>query len=292
MIQPERIMPPRASIDASLRAAVARGLDRLDAQWLLLHALGRSLDERAWLLAHGDDPLDADALHRFQALCARRLDRVPLAYLTGWRGFHGLDLQVDGRVLDPRPDTETLVDWALALASELPTAAQVVDLGTGSGAIALALAARQPAWQVHAVDVSAPALAVARSNARRLGLRVGFHQGNWWTPLGGQRFDLALSNPPYIAVGDAHLPALRHEPRAALVSGPDGLDDLRRIVADAGAHLGPGAWMLLEHGHDQQAAVVGLLHAAGFEHIDHRRDIAGTVRCTGARWPGSSPSSP
>ena len=268
-----------------LAEASARGLKRLDAQWLLLHALGRSLDDRAWLIAHGDDPVDEVTAQRYQALCMQRLDQVPLAYLTGTRGFHGLELHVDARVLDPRPDTEALVDWALALAPTLPAATRVLDLGTGSGAIALALAARQPAWQVHAVDASADALAVARANAQRLGLRIACHHGDWWAPLDGLRFDLVLSNPPYIADGDAHLPALRHEPRSALVSGPDGLDDLRRIVADASAHLLPGAWLLLEHGHDQAGAVAKLLNAAGFDAVSHRQDLAGITRCTGGRLP-------
>lgn len=278
------------TLDAALRQAMARGLDRLDAQWLLLHALGRPLDERAWLLAHGDDPLAAEAFARFADLCAQRLDQVPLAYLTGRRGFHGLELQVDARVLDPRPDTETLVDWALQIAADhrLPDAACVADLGTGSGAIALALAAQQPRWQVHAVDASDGALAVARGNAQRLGLPVTFHAGSWWAPLQGLSFDLVLSNPPYIAEGDAHLPALRHEPASALVSGPDGLRDLRHIIHGAPVCLKPGGWLLLEHGHDQPDAVADLLRRAGFEAIAHRHDLAGMRRCTGGRRPGAA----
>ncbi len=279
---------PGATLDAALAQAIASGLDRLDAQWLLLHALGRSLDERAWLIAHGGDTLPADVQTRYADLCARRRDAVPLAYLTGRRGFHGLDLSVNARVLDPRPDTETLVDWALAITTALAPAMKgaphIVDLGTGSGAIALALKKQLPHARVHAVDASADALSVAQANAQRLGLPLQLHCGSWWAPLDGLRFDLALSNPPYIAEGDPHLPALRHEPRAALVAGPDGLADLRAIVADAPAHLHPGGWLLLEHGHDQHTAVAQLLREAGFIDIAHRHDIAGIVRCTGGRY--------
>ncbi|MFM8610631.1 MAG: peptide chain release factor N(5)-glutamine methyltransferase [Burkholderiaceae bacterium] len=279
---------PGTTLDAAVAQAIASGLDRLDAQWLLLHALGRSLDERAWLIAHGGDTVPADAHARYADLCARRRDAVPLAYLTGRRGFHGLELSVDARVLDPRPDTETLVDWALAVtappASTSKGTPRIVDLGTGSGAIALALKKHLPRAQVHAVDASADALSVAQANAQRLGLPLHLHCGSWWTPLAGLRFDLAVSNPPYIAEGDPHLPALRHEPMAALVAGPDGLADLRTIVAGAPAHLQPGGWLLLEHGHDQHSAVAQLLREAGLTDIAHRRDIAGIVRCTGGRY--------
>lgn len=271
------------TVDQALNQARCRGVERLDAQWLLLHAMGRPLADRAWLIAHGNDLLPADAAERFDALCARRLDAVPLAYLVGQRGFHGLDLAVDARVLDPRPDTETLVDWALDLAAGLPPAAEVADLGTGSGAIALALKARQPAWRVHAVDASADALQVAQANAHRLALPLTLHHGSWWAPLGGLSLDIAVSNPPYIAEGDAHLPALRHEPRAALVAGPDGLSDLRAIIAGAPRHLKPGGWLLLEHGHTQHPAVAQLLHAAGLVDVTVRHDLAGHARCTGAR---------
>jgi len=247
---------------------------------LLLHALGQPPQARAWLLAHDDDALPADAATRLHALATRRLAGEPMAYLTGEKHFHGLRLRVDARVLDPRDDTETLVDWALAL---LPPDAprRVLDLGTGSGAIALAIAHARPRARVTAVDASADALAVARANAGRLGLALELRHGDWLAPVAGERFDLIVGNPPYIAEGDPHLPALAHEPRSALVSGADGLDDLRRIVATAPAHLAPGGWLLLEHGWDQAAAVRALLAGAGFTQVQSRRDLAGIERCSG-----------
>jgi len=271
------------TLDAALRQAMARGLDRLDAQWLLLHALGRPLDERAWLLAHGDDPLAAEAFARFADLCAQRLDQVPLAYLTGRRGFHGLELQVDARVLDPRPDTETLVDWALQIAADhrLPDAARVADLGTGSGAIALALAGQQPRWQVHAVDASDGALAVARGNAQRLGLPVTFHAGSWWAPLQGLSFDLVLSNPPYIPTPDLAglMPeVIAHEPARALDGGTDGLEAYRRICAALPELLAPGGVAVLEVGIGQARDVAALAQARGLTHPETRPDLAGIPR--------------
>ena len=269
-----------ATIAQALARAQARGLARIDAQMLLLHALGRPTGDRAWLLAHDTDPLDAPALARYQALCARRAAGEPVAYLTGTKEFYGLPLRVDARVLDPRPDTEILVDWALELLAPLP-APRVADLGTGSGAIALAIAHARPRARVPAVDASADALSVAQANAQRLQLALELRRGDWLAPVAGERFDLIVSNPPYIAEGDAHLPALAHEPRSALVSGADGLDDLRRIVATAPAHLAPGGWLLLEHGWDQAAAVRALLTDAGFAQVQSRRDLAGIERCSG-----------
>jgi release factor glutamine methyltransferase len=266
----------------ALVQAAAHGVARLDAQLLLLHALGRAAGDRAWLLAHDGDPLPGGARERFCDLCARRLDGEPVAYLVGEKEFAGLMLQVDARVLVPRPDTETLVDWALELLTGRD-APSVVDLGTGSGAIALAIRRHCPAARVTAVDRSADALAVAAANGRRLGLPVHWRQGDWLAGC-AERFDLVLSNPPYIAQDDVHLAALRHEPRAALVAGPDGLDDLRRIVAQAPACLAPGGWLLLEHGWDQAAAVAALLRQAGFAGVDSRRDLAGIDRCTGGQW--------
>ena len=268
------------TLGAALRQLQTGGLPRLEAQMLLLHALGQPPQARAWLLAHDDDALPADAATRLHALATRRLAGEPMAYLTGEKHFHGLRLRVDARVLDPRDDTETLVDWALAL---LPADAprRVLDLGTGSGAIALAIAHARPQARVTAVDASADALTVARANAGRLGLAVTLHHGDWLAPVAGEVFDLIVSNPPYIAEGDAHLPALAHEPRSALVSGADGLDDLRRIVATAPAHLAPGGWLLLEHGWDQAAAVRALLTDAGFTQVQSRRDLAGIERCSG-----------
>ena len=286
------------TLQHALRQASQQGLDRLDAQLLLLHALGRPSHQRSWLLAHDTDAITPSARLAFENLCQRRQAGEPVAYLTGQRHFHGLALQVDARVLDPRPDTETLVDWALdILAQDSPTAAPtVLDLGTGSGAIALAIQQARPQAEVWAVDASPDALAVARLNAERLDLPVHGCQNHWlrdWPPEPTPphtahppaRFDLIVSNPPYIAEGDAHLPALRHEPLLALTSGADGLDAIRQIVAAAPAHLAPGGWLLLEHGHDQADAVSALLHAAGWQAVAHRQDLAGHRRCTGARRP-------
>ncbi len=265
---------------AALAEARAAGLDRLDAQLLLAHVLQRP---RSWLLAHDDDALGAPALAAFRAAVQRRAAGEPLAYVVGTKEFHGLLLQVDASVLVPRPDTETLVDWALELlpAQDAPA---VVDLGTGSGAIALALKQARPAACVHAVDASAAALATAQANAARLGLGLCFHHGDWWTAVGGRRFHLAVGNPPYIAEGDPHLAALHAEPAMALTSGADGLDAIRRIVAGAPAHLEPGAWLLLEHGLDQADAVARLLRNTGFDAVCSRKDLAGVNRCTGGRW--------
>ncbi len=267
-----------------LRHWQARGLPRLEAQMLLLHVLGRATHDRAWLLARDTEPLGANAAARLHKLAERRLAGEPIAYLTGEKAFHGLTLHVDARVLDPRDDTETLVDWALAL---LPADAprRVLDLGTGSGAIALAVARQRPLARVVAVDVSADALAVAAGNAQRLALAVELRRGHWWQPVANERFDVIVSNPPYIAEGDPHLPALAHEPRGALVSGADGLHDIRHLVAHAAAHLTPGGWLLLEHGWDQAAAVRRLLEEAGFARVQSRRDLAGTERCSGGQRP-------
>ncbi len=267
------------TIDEALQQARTLGLDALDAQLLLLHALGRPND-RAWLRAHDTDRVPESVRPRWRAACQRRLAGEPVAYLTGEKEFYGLRLQVDARVLVPRPDTETLVDWALEAGGD--GALQVVDLGTGSGAIALALRHMRPAWQVHAVDASEQALAVARNNATRLGLAVAFHHGHWLQDLAGP-FDLIVSNPPYIAEGDPHLPALAAEPASALVAGRDGLDDLRQIIGQAPNRLRPGGWLLLEHGHDQAGAVAELLRAAGFSEVQSRADLAGIARCTGGR---------
>lgn len=267
----------------SLQQACLRGLDRIDAQILHLLALGRSLHDRAWLLAHDSDVLDAHTLVRLEPLLQRRLGGEPLAYITGAREFFGLLLHIDARVLDPRPDTETLVDWALTL---MPTHAtcRVMDLGTGSGAIALALQHQRPQAQVSAVDASADALAVARANARRLQLPVQFVQSHWLQAVSGC-FDLIVSNPPYIAADDPHLPALSHEPLQALASGADGLDDVRAILQQAPGHLQPGGWLLLEHGHDQAEAVQALFRQAGcWQQVQSRHDLAGHQRCTGARY--------
>ncbi|KQO21986.1 protein-(glutamine-N5) methyltransferase, release factor-specific [Acidovorax sp. Leaf76] len=264
----------------ALAQAHTLGLARIDAQLLLLHALGRPDAGRAWLLAHDTDGLDDAVQAQFIALCQRRVAGEPVAYLTGRKEFYGLALQVDARVLDPRPDTETLVDWALELIAPLP-APRLADLGTGSGAIALALQSQRPTAQVLAVDASSDALAVAQANATRLGLPVHFRQGNWMAGLDSVVFDAIVSNPPYIAAEDPHLAALTHEPLQALASGADGLEDIRTIVAQAPAHLVAGGWLLLEHGYDQAEAVRALLTDQGFGQVQSRNDLAGIARCTG-----------
>jgi len=272
------------SIAQALAEARRRGVDRLDAQLLLAQLLAR---ERAWLIAHDDSVLDAPDAARFDAALARRAAGEPLAYLVGHKEFHGLDLQVDARVLVPRPETELLVDWALELlAHGGPAAPRIIDLGTGSGAIALALKRHWPAACVTATDASAGSLDVARRNADRLALALEFVAGSWWQPLDARRFDLALSNPPYVRADDAHLAALGHEPRGALTPGPTGLEALVEIVAGAGARLEPGAWLLLEHGFDQATAVQALLGRHGFVAIRTRADLAGQPRCTGGQRPG------
>ena len=272
------------SLAQSLQRAQSMGLARLDAQLLHLFVLGREMHDRAWLLAHDTDALSAEALARLEPLLQRRAAGEPLAYITGQREFFGLPLKVDARVLDPRPDTETLVEWALAL-MPVGTPCSVLDLGTGSGAIALALQHARPQARVSAVDLSADALAVARGNAQRLGLPVRFMQSHWLRDVSG-RFDLIVSNPPYIRENDPHLAGLRHEPLHALTSGADGLDDLSQIIEQAPAHLEAGGWLLLEHGHDQAGQVRALLQQAGGQNVASHRDLAGIERCTGARWPG------
>ncbi len=259
------------------------GLERIDTQLLLLHALGRAAGDRAWLVSHDTDPLDAATLHTFHALCQRRAATEPLAYIVGRQEFFGLDLRVDARVLVPRPDTETLVEWALEAIAGLK-APSVLDLGTGSGAIALAIAHTRPDARVSAVDFSSDALAVAQANARRLQLPVVFAQGSWLNGHQG-RHHLIASNPPYVAAHDPHLAALTHEPLQALTAGADGMDDLRTIVAQAPPHLHPGGWLLLEHGYDQAAAVRDMLRAIGFTQVQSRTDLAGIERCSGGQWP-------
>jgi release factor glutamine methyltransferase len=265
----------------ALAAAASRGLQRLDAQLLLLHALGRPQPDRAWLLAHDADPLDPAAHAAFLELGERRIAGEPLAYIVGHKEFFGLDLRVDRRVLVPRPETETLVEWSLERAGER---ACTIDLGTGSGAVALALKHRRGAWEVDAVDDSPAALEVARENARRLGLDVNFLRGSWLAGV-ERRYDLIVGNPPYVAEGDPHLRALSHEPLAALAAGRDGLREIRAIIAQAPARLRPGGWLLLEHGWDQAEAVRGLLRAAGLGEVASRRDLAGIERCSGGKAP-------
>jgi release factor glutamine methyltransferase len=258
-------------------------LVRVDAQILLLHALARPLHDRAWLLAHDTDLLTEAQQQNWDQALQRRLQGEPVAYITGRKDFFGLTLNVDARVLDPRPDTEILVEWALELLpSGQPT--RVLDLGTGSGAVAVALQHHRPAAQVTAVDASADALAVASANAQRLGLPVQCVLSHWMDAVPGP-FELIVSNPPYVAEGDPHLAALTHEPLSALTSGTDGLDDIRQIIAQSPSRLAPGGWLLLEHGWNQADAVQALLRTAGFVQVQSRRDLGGIERCTGAVMP-------
>jgi release factor glutamine methyltransferase len=274
-----------------LRQAQASGLARVDAQILLLHSLQRPLHDRAWLLAHDSDTLTPAQAAAWQDALQRRLSGEPVAYITGHKDFFGLTLAVDARVLDPRPDTETLVDWALACLPEFTPqtrSPRILDLGTGSGAVALALQHARPDATVWAVDASEDALAVARTNAARLQLDVQFIASDWLNAVDVQhtgRFDLIVSNPPYVAEGDPHLAALTHEPLQALTSGPDGLDDIRQIIGQTPACLNPGGWLLLEHGWDQAGRVQALLREAGFVQVQSRRDLGGIERCTGAAMP-------
>nr|WP_269670633.1 peptide chain release factor N(5)-glutamine methyltransferase [Stenotrophomonas sp. SY1] len=258
---------------------------RHEAELLLLHALGV---DRAWLFSHADDAVDEQARQRFELLVTRRAEGHPLAYLTGRRGFWTLDLQVNTATLIPRPETELLVEQALA---RLPAddMVRVADMGTGSGAIALSIASERPLATVMATDVLGPTLAVAVKNAQAHGLEnVWFRRGHWYTALGADRFDMIVSNPPYIAAGDPHLQQgdLRFEPPPALASGADGLDAIREIIGGAHEHLVPGGWLLLEHGWDQGPAIRGLLEQAGFIEAQTVQDLEQRDRVTLGRLPG------
>lgn len=251
----------------------------LDAQLLLAHTLGI---ERWRLAAHPDSPVDASAADRYRQLLRRRGAGEPLAYLTGRREFWSLDLAVTPDVLIPRPETELLIERALALWTA--SAGRVADLGTGCGAIAIALARERPRWQIVATDVSAAALAVAQRNAATFGAGIDFRQGDWYAPLAGERFDLLLSNPPYVAADDPAMHELRYEPRTALTPGSDALQCLRTLVRGAARHLAPGGWLLLEHGADQGADVRQELVAAGFRYVRSHCDLAGHERMTDAQY--------
>lgn len=251
---------------------------KLDIRVLLGHALGVN---RAWLIAHEHDALPPVALASYEKLLARRLAGEPAAYLLGEREFFGRRFRVTPDVLIPRPETELLVELALEkLAPGKP--ARILDLGTGSGCIAITLALERPDCGVIAVDQSAAALAVAKQNAVHLGAKLGFYSGNWYQalPQDTEKFDLILSNPPYVAEGDPHLAALAHEPASALASGADGLDDIRLILKGAADWLTSGGWLMFEHGWDQGEACRSLLEAVGFQELETRADLAGIGRVT------------
>ncbi|MDP4609354.1 MAG: peptide chain release factor N(5)-glutamine methyltransferase [Burkholderiaceae bacterium] len=314
--------PPCLTIAQAVAHAQARGLDRLDAQLLTLHAAQRAQDERAWLIAHDTDVLLPAQQAVWEALIHARVAGQPLAYLVGEKAFFGLTLHVCPDVLVPRPDTETLVEWALdvlaaqglVLNASAPIttppltapftspltspvtspltpacAPHVLDLGTGSGAVALAIKAHAALAQVSAVDASAPALAQAAANGTRLGLDVRWQLSNWFEGVAEQSFDLVVSNPPYIELSDPHMAQLQFEPASALTSGVDGLDDIRTIIDLAPAHLRPQGWLLLEHGWKQADAVAQLLTLRGFKHVQTRRDLGGNQRCTGGQWVNATP---
>ncbi len=275
---------------SSVRDLLARGARqlrgpdaRLETERLLGHVLGMS---RAWLVAHSDDAIDNAQAAEFDSLLARRVRGEPIAYLTGGRGFHGIELQVTPDVLIPRAETELLVELALQRLSP-GVRYDIADLGTGSGAIALAIAKERPNARLLATDASEAALVIARRNAARLELRnIEFAQGDWCSALNdADTFEVIVSNPPYIADGDPHLSHgdLRFEPHAALVSGADGFDAIRAITRDAHAHLRDGGWLLFEHGYDQGEAARALLAEHGYGGIFTERDLEDRERVSGAR---------
>ena len=258
-------------------ALAASPSPRLDTEVLVMHVTGLT---RAQLITRAEQVLSADQEQNLNSLLARRAQGEPIAYLTGQREFWSMALRVTPDVLIPRPETELLVEQALARIPQ-DTEWTIADLGTGSGAIALAIAKERPRCHVVATDTSERALAVARANAMRLGIRnIEFRQGEWFAPLGGRQFDIIVSNPPYVAANDPHLGEgdVRFEPRAALVSGRDGLDAIRTIATSAGAHLKPGGWLLLEHGYDQSGVIAQLLKSAGYGQTALYRDLAGQPR--------------
>jgi release factor glutamine methyltransferase len=268
---------------AALLAETRQRIPASEARLLLGHLLGRN---SAWLEAHRDDAVTIG--NDYAALVERRTSGEPIAYLLGVREFYGRDFTVTPDVLIPRPETELLVDVAKAKVGARETAS-ILDLGTGSGCLAVTLALELPRARVTAVDVSPAALDVAHGNALRLGARIEFVASDWFAALPPQRFDLIVANPPYIAAGDAHLAQgdLRFEPTNALTDHADGLTAIRLIVARAPDWLAEGGWLFLEHGYDQEAEVQALLAVACFDQIEQHRDLAGIVRATGGRWPGT-----
>jgi len=269
----------RLSLELSIDADEAS----VDVRLLLQQVLNVN---HAWLISHPDDALSADKINVFNTLLDRRLAGEPMAYILGQREFYGLNLKTTSATLIPRPDTEVLVESALA---KIPTdiSTNILDLGTGSGAIALAIASQRPLANITAVDFSEEALQVAQENAASLNLNhVAFIQGSWFAGLANCKFDLIVSNPPYIAKDDVHLQRgdLRFEPITALASGKDGLDDIRMIVANAPQHLNQNGWLMLEHGYDQADVVSRMLVDRGFTQVSHALDLAGIQRVTMGCW--------
>lgn len=269
-----------STVAAALAAARAK-LPASEARLLLGHVLGRPA---AWLIAHDDAALAEAELLAFASLVARRKGGEPVPYLVGYREFFGREFAVARGVLIPRPETELLVEIAIAKVS-LGATARILDLGTGSGCLAVTLALEMPQAHITAVDVSTAALQIAGRNAERYGVSVRLLHSDWFSALADERFDLIVANPPYIADADPHLGSgdLRHEPKLALASGSDGLEAIRRILADAPGHLVPGGQLWLEHGYDQAAAVQDLFAAAGFVDVEQLPDLAGILRASGGR---------
>jgi len=270
-------------VDEQVRAAALRLGDRNEAARLAALALEQPL---AWIFAHGDEPLDPRLIHRFAEMVDRRAQGVPFAYIAGRCEFFGRDFSVSPAVLIPRPETEHLVEWSLEL--PLPDDARILDVGTGSGCIILSLAAERPNWHCTATDISKAALAVAAINRERLQLpQVRLLHGSLLEPLDETGFDLIVSNPPYVAAGDPHLEQgdVRFEPEIALTAGPNGLELIGTLMAQARYKLAPGGWLLIEHGYDQAAAVCRLMRDHGYESIESRRDLAGIERVTGGTKP-------
>lgn len=273
--RPIRIAPG-STIAALLKSAL---LDPLELRLLIAHALQLT---RVQLITQSERVLTAHEAQHLSTLFQRRIDGEPIAYIVGAREFYGLSFKVTPDVLIPRPETELLVELALDL---LPEHGRLLDMGTGSGAIAVAIAQSRPDIAVTALDVSATALAVAHDNAQRHGVAITFLQSDWYGALGAARFDIIVANPPYIASGDAHLAQgdLRFEPAGALTDHADGLSALRTIIASATHHLLPDGWLLMEHGYDQATAVRGLLTVAGFSEVQSWKDLAGIERVSGGR---------
>ena len=277
-------MPVNEAQPVKVKEALrAFGTDYRDAELLLLHSLGR--DDRSWLIAHDHDELPTDVIAMFSSLSDERLKGMPLAYLLGYREFWSLKLKVTRDVLIPRPETELLVEWAVELASQYDLQS-MLDLGTGSGAIALAVKHDLPHLTVTASDVSGSALRVARENAEDLGLPIEFVESSWFGALAHRRWALIASNPPYVAADDDHLKDgdLRFEPSTALTDGGDGLSSIREIASNAPNHLEAGGWLLIEHGYDQAADVRSILELNGFSKVSLRHDLAGRPRVTGGCW--------
>ncbi len=269
------------TVSDCLMRGQALGLPRLEAQILFLHAMGRSLHDRAWLLAHGTDEVEAEHISRFETFARRRVQHEPVAYIVGQKEFFGLTLHIDKRVLDPRDDTEVLVEWALECGASLASP-RFLDLGTGSGAIALALQSQRPVAKVMGVDTNSEALKLAAHNAQKLGLEVSFLQSDWLKQVTGE-FDVIATNPPYIEAKDPHLAKLQHEPLSALVSGENGLRDIQIIVKNASQHLVKGGWLLIEHGWQQAPQVRALLQNEGYANVQSKLDLAGLERCSGGQ---------